>query len=71
MREPRDEGVSDPSHASACVHVCACLCVCEVFVVNGGVTLGVQLGYSALEPVVKALATLCSRCSSYLKNRQT
>ena len=43
--------------------VCVCVCVCVIFVFNGPVMLGIEYRCSALEHVVKALATLWSRCS--------
>ena len=43
--------------------MCVCVCVCVIFVFNGAVMLGIEYRCSALEHVVKALATLWSRCS--------
>lgn len=55
----RDEAVSDQPH----VWVCACVRVCRILLLNGEVLHGVEYRHSALQPVVKALATLWSRCS--------
>lgn len=55
----RDEAVSDQPH----VWVCACVRVCRILLLNGEVLHGVEYRHSSLQPVVKALATLWSRCS--------